>query len=107
MLKNICIDLGTLQAGIIVRKDCTVIITDCRIRVSDIPSNTKWGAVVMPGGKLIFENTVFQGLGTAAIIYATGEVTMNKCSFEDCYEGIRVKSHFTILKLVLLKYMYI
>jgi len=106
-LKNICIDLGTLQAGIIVRKDCTVIITDCRIRVSDIPSNTKWGAIVMPGGKLIFENTVFQGLGTAAIIYATGEVTMNKCSFEDCYEGIRVKSHFTILKLVLLKYMYI
>lgn len=90
-MKNICIDLGTLQAGIIVRKDCTVIVTDCRIRVSNIPSNIKWGTVVMPGAKLVFENTIFQGLGTAAIIYATGEVVMNKCCFEDCYEGIRVK----------------
>ncbi|CAL1681571.1 unnamed protein product [Lasius platythorax] len=93
LLKNICIDLGTLQAGIIVRKDCTVIVTDCRIRVSNIPSNTKWGTIVMPGGKLVFENTVFQGLGTAAIIYATGEVVMNKCNFEDCYEGIRLSDN--------------
>ncbi|XP_072758360.1 protein nessun dorma [Anoplolepis gracilipes] len=95
LLKNICIDLGTLQAGIIVRKDCTVIVTDCRIRVLDIPSNTKWGTIVLPGAKLVFENTVFQGLGTAAIIYATGEVVMNKCSFEDCYEGILLNDNAT------------
>ncbi|XP_011268498.2 protein nessun dorma [Camponotus floridanus] len=98
LLKNICIDLGKLHEGIIVRKDCTVIITDCRIRVSDIPSNTipsKWGVTVMPGGKLVFENTVFQGLGIAVTIFPTGEVTMNKCSFEDCCEGIRLNDNVT------------
>lgn len=84
--------MGALQAGIIVRKDCTVLVTGCRIRVSNIiASSAKWGAVVMPGAKLVLENTVLQGLGTAVIIYGTGEVVMNKCRFEGCSEGVRVK----------------
>jgi len=85
--------LGALQAGVIIRKDCTVLVTGCRIRVSNVTasSSAKWGAVVMPGAKLVFENTVFQGLGTAVIIYGTGEVVMNNCHFEDCCEGVRVK----------------
>lgn len=92
MLRNICIDLGALQAGIIVRKDCTVLVTDCRIYVSNVStsSSAKWGAVVMPGAKLVLENTIFQGLGTAIVIYGTGEVVMNNCHFEGC-EGVRVK----------------
>lgn len=91
MLKNICIDLGTLQAGIIVRKDCTVLVTGCRIRVSNVStsSSAKWGIVVMPGAKLVLENTSFQELGTAIVIYGTGEVVMNNCHFEGC-ESIRV-----------------
>lgn len=92
MLRNICVDLGTLQAGIIIRKDCTVLITGSRIRVSNITVNTaKWGAVVMPGAKLVLENVIFQGLGTAIIIYGTGEVVMNDCHFENCCECVRVK----------------
>lgn len=91
LLKNICIDLGALQAGIIVRKDCTVFVTGCKIRVSNVTanSNAKWGAVVMPGAKLVLEDTVFQGLGSAIIIYGTGEVVMNNCHFE-CCEGVRL-----------------
>jgi len=93
LLRNICVDLGTLQAGVIIRKDCTVLVTGCRIRISNVAasSSAKWGAVVMPGAKLVFENTVFQGLGTAVIIYGTGEVVMNNCHFEGCCEGVRVK----------------
>lgn len=91
-MRNICVDLGALQAGIIARKDCTVLVTGCRIRVSNVTasSSAKWGAVVMPGAKLVLESTVFQGLGTAIIIYGTGEVVMNNCHFEGC-EGVRVK----------------
>ena len=92
MLRNVCIDLGLLQAGIIIRKDCTVIVTGSRIRVSNVTANSsaKWGAVVMPGAKLVLENTIFQELGTAIIIYGTGEVVMNNCQFENCSEGVRV-----------------
>lgn len=73
------------------RKDCTVFVTGCKIRVSNVTanSNAKWGAVVMPGAKLVLEDTVFQGLGSAIIIYGTGEVVMNNCHFE-CCEGVRV-----------------
>lgn len=102
LLRNVCIDLGLLQAGIIIRKDCTVIVTGSRIRVSNITanSNAKWGAVVMPGAKLILENTVFQELGTAIIIYGTGEVVMNNCQFENCSEGVRLNDNarFTATK---------
>ncbi|XP_011163398.1 protein nessun dorma [Solenopsis invicta] len=101
LLKNICIDLGALQAGIIARKDCTVLITGSRIRVSNVTVNTaKWGAVVMPGAKLVLENVIFQGLGTAIIIYGTGEVVMNDCHFENCCEGILLNDNarFTATK---------
>ncbi|XP_070530508.1 protein nessun dorma isoform X4 [Cardiocondyla obscurior] len=94
LLRNICIDLGTLQAGIIIRKDCTVLVNSCRIHVSNATtsSSAKWGAVVMPGAKLVLENTTFQGLGTAVIIYGTGEVVMNSCHFETC-EGVRLNDN--------------
>ncbi|XP_011685098.1 PREDICTED: SHC SH2 domain-binding protein 1 [Wasmannia auropunctata] len=102
LLRNICVDFGALQAGIIVRKDCTVLVTGCRIRVSNVSasSSAKWGAVVMPGAKLVLENTVFQGLGTAVIIYGTGEVVMNDCQFDGCCEGVRLNDNarFTATK---------
>ncbi|XP_012529742.1 protein nessun dorma [Monomorium pharaonis] len=101
LLRNFCVDLGTLQAGIIVRKDCTVLVTGSRIRVSNATVNTaKWGAVVMPGAKLVLEKVIFQGLGTAIIIYGTGEVVMNDCHFESCCEGIRLNDNarFTATK---------
>ncbi|XP_011640603.1 protein nessun dorma [Pogonomyrmex barbatus] len=101
LLKNICVDFRDLRAGIIVRKDCTVLVTGCRIRVSNVTaSSAKWGAVIMPGAKLVFESTVFQGLGTAIVIYGTGEVVMNKCRFENCQEGIRLndKAYLTATK---------
>lgn len=90
MLKNICVELGELQAGIIIRKDCTVIMSGCKICVSK-QNSVKWGIVAMPGAKLVFNNTIFQGLGTAIVTYATSEIVLNECCFEQCYEGIRVK----------------
>ncbi|XP_011870827.1 PREDICTED: SHC SH2 domain-binding protein 1 [Vollenhovia emeryi] len=101
LLRNICVDLGALQAGIIIRKGCTVLITGCRICVSNATasSSAKWGAVVMPGAKLVLEKTVFQGLGTAIVIYGTGEVVMDNCRFEG-YEGVRLSDNarFTATK---------
>lgn len=71
-------------------------MTGCRIRVSNSsnanPSSVKWGVIAMPGAKLVFNNTIFQGLGTAIVTYATSEVVLNECHFEQCYEGLRVKS---------------
>ncbi|XP_026827770.1 protein nessun dorma-like [Ooceraea biroi] len=91
LLKNICIDLEELQAGIIIRKDCTAVMTNCRICVSSTnPSSVKWGVIAMPGAKLVFNKTVFQGLGTAVVTYATSEVILNECRFEKCYEGVRL-----------------
>lgn len=97
-MRNICVDLGALQAGVIVRKDCTVLVTGCRIRVSNVTASNsaKWGAVVMPGAKLVLDNAVFQGLGTAVIIYGTGEVVMTNCHFEGS-EGVRVRLFRIIL----------
>lgn len=95
MLKNVSIELTGLRTGIVVKKNCTVNITGCKIYVHNVTSNNcTFGAVVMPGGKLIFDNTVFQGLETAVVLYSTGEVVMDECHFEKCDNGIRVKSHY-------------
>jgi nitrous oxidase accessory protein NosD len=92
-LKNICIDLGELKAAIIIRKGCTLNMTDCKIYVNDVnKSSVKWGVVVMPDAKLVFNNTVFQGLGTGLFTYRASEIILNKCRFENCYEGVMVRS---------------
>jgi len=92
-LKNISIDLAALKAGIMIRKGCTVNMTDCKVYVDDVNrSSVKCGVIVMPDAKLVFNNTVFQGLGTALFTYGANEIILNKCRFENCYEGIRVKS---------------
>lgn len=92
-MKNVCIDLVGVQAGIIVRKNCTAIVTGCKIYVHNNTLNDCiFGAIVMPGGKLVLNNTVFQGLGTAVVLYSTGEVVMNECSVEKCHNVVRVKS---------------
>lgn len=54
-------------------------------------SIVKLGIVVLPGAKLIIEKTNFDGLGTAIVIYRTGEVVMNECIFKNCVEGVQVK----------------
>lgn len=51
----------------------------------------KLGVVVLPGAKLIIENTSFESLGTALVIYTKAEVFMNNCSFKNCAEGIQVR----------------
>ncbi|XP_020286510.1 protein nessun dorma [Pseudomyrmex gracilis] len=100
-LENICIELGALKAGLVVRKNCVLFVTNCKIRVTNANlSSVKWGAVVNPGAKIVFKNTTFQGLGTAVIVYATGKVNMNNCYFENCKEGIRINenAHLTVNK---------
>ncbi|XP_012233271.1 protein nessun dorma [Linepithema humile] len=101
LLKNICIELIGPQTGIVVRRNCTVIVTGCIICVPNTTSsNCTFGAIVMPGGKLKFDNTVFQGLGTAVVLYSTGEVIMDECRFKKCDNGIKLQDnvHFTITK---------
>lgn len=89
MLENICIDLKEVQVGIIVRKGNVHIIA-CKICVSS-QSTVKLGVVVLPGAKLTIEKTLFDGLGTAVVTYATGEAVINDCCFKNCVEGIQVK----------------
>ncbi|KAK2576716.1 hypothetical protein KPH14_005372 [Odynerus spinipes] len=95
LLENISIDLGELQAGIIVRKG-TVKMIGCRLRALN-QSIVKLGVVVLPGAKLIMENTVFDGLGTGIVIYATGEVIITECSFKNCAEGIQLHDDCTLI----------
>lgn len=94
LLENITINLGELQVGIIVRKG-TVRVTNCKICVSN-QSTVKLGAVVMPGAHLIVENTIFEGLGTAVVACATGELELTECSFNNCIEGIQVHSNLSL-----------
>ncbi|XP_063976165.1 protein nessun dorma [Diachasmimorpha longicaudata] len=89
ILQNLTLDLGELQAGILVRK-CTVKIIDCRIVASN-QSVVKLGIVVLPEGKLILQNSTFVGLGTAVVIHNAGQCQMENCDFEDCIEGLQVQ----------------
>ncbi|XP_015182736.1 PREDICTED: SHC SH2 domain-binding protein 1 [Polistes dominula] len=95
LLENISINLGELQAGIIVRKQC-VRMVGCKIYASN-QSIIKLGVVVLPGAKLIMEKTVFDGLGTAVVIYGKGEVNMSECSFQNCSEGIQLHDDATLM----------
>lgn len=88
-MENVSIDLGELQAGILVRKG-TVKLNECRIFASN-QSVVKIGVIVLPGGKLIAENTTFIGLGTAIVLHTIGEGELINCRFEECVEGIQVK----------------
>lgn len=88
LLENVSIDLGELQAGIIVRKG-SVKMVGCRFCALN-QSIVKLGVVVLPGAKLTLEKTVFDGLGTGIVIYSKSEVIMNECSFNNCAEGIQL-----------------
>jgi len=107
-LKNISINLGELKAAIIIRQGCTINMTDCKIYADNVNrSSVKWGVVVMPDAKLVFNNTVFQGLGTGLFTYTASEVILNKCRFENCYEGIMVKSYiYTFHSHILYIFIY-
>ncbi|KAI4502987.1 hypothetical protein M0802_002031 [Mischocyttarus mexicanus] len=94
LLENISINLGELQTGIIVRKHC-VRMVGCKIFALS-QSIIKLGVVVLPGAKLIMEKTVFDGLGTAVVVYGRGEVSMNECSFKNCSEGIQLHDDATL-----------
>ncbi|KAK0095817.1 hypothetical protein PV326_007291 [Microctonus aethiopoides] len=89
LLENVSIDLGELQAGILVRKGI-VKLNECRIFASN-QSVVKIGVIVLPGGKLIAENTTFIGLGTAIVLHTTGEGEFINCRFEECVEGIQLQ----------------
>ncbi|KZC06928.1 PREDICTED: SHC SH2 domain-binding protein 1 [Dufourea novaeangliae] len=88
LLEGITVDAGDLRAVVIVRAGITKIV-NCKICASN-QSIVKLGVVVLPNAKLIIENTVFDGLGTALVIYSNGEVLMNNCSFKNCAEGIQL-----------------
>lgn len=81
-------DVGELRAAVIVRAGTTKIV-NCKICALN-QSIVKIGVVVLPKAKLIIENTMFDGLGTALVIYSKGEILMNNCSFKNCAEGIQV-----------------
>ena len=78
----------------LVRKG-TVKLDGCRVYASN-HSVIKIGIVVLPGAKLIAQNTIFVGLGTGIMIHSSGEATLSECNFEECMEGIQV-----------LRYLYI
>ncbi|XP_031849755.1 SHC binding and spindle associated nessun dorma isoform X2 [Nomia melanderi] len=88
LLEGITIDAGDLRAVVIVRAGITKIL-NCVICASN-QSIVKLGVVVLPNAKLIIEDTVFDGLGTAVVIYNKGEVYMNNCSFKNCVEGVQL-----------------
>lgn len=99
LLENTSVDLGELQAGILVRKG-VVKLSGSRIIASN-QSVVKLGVVVLPGGKLIADNTTFVGLGTAIAIHVAGEVVLTNCKFEECIEGIQVIIYTNPLSLLL------
>ncbi|XP_033334782.1 SHC binding and spindle associated nessun dorma [Megalopta genalis] len=88
LLEGITIDAGDLRAVVIVRAGTTKIV-NCRICALS-QSIVKLGVVVLPNAKLIIENSVLDGLGTAVVIYSKGEVYMNNCSFKNCVEGVQL-----------------
>nr|KAF7413136.1 hypothetical protein H0235_012987 [Vespula pensylvanica] len=95
VLEDISINLGELQAGIIVRKGSVKMI-GCRIFALN-QSIVKLGIIILPGAKLIMEKISFDGLGTAVVIYGTGEVIMNECSFKNCIEGVQLHDDATLI----------
>ncbi|XP_078047485.1 SHC binding and spindle associated nessun dorma [Augochlora pura] len=88
LLEGITIDAGDLRAVVIVRAGTTKIV-NCRICALS-QSIVKLGIVVLPNAKLIIENSVLDGLGTAVVIYSKGEVYMNNCNFKNCIEGVQL-----------------
>ncbi|KAF7992252.1 hypothetical protein HCN44_001577 [Aphidius gifuensis] len=88
-LENVSVDLGELQAGILVRKGI-VKISGCKIFASN-ESIVKLGIIVLPEAKLIVENSSFYGLGTAIFVHPTGECVLNNCQFENCVDGIQLQ----------------
>ncbi|XP_053999247.1 protein nessun dorma [Hylaeus anthracinus] len=95
LLESITIDVGDLRAGVIVRAGTTKIV-NCKICAMN-QSIVKLGVAVLPNAKLIIENTVFDGLGTASVIYSNGEILMNNCSFKNCAEGIQLHDNTTLI----------
>lgn len=93
-IEGISIHLGDLQMGILARKG-TVRLSGCRIFVTK-KSVIKLGLIVLPGAKLIAENTLFEGLGTAAVVHSGGSVALNGCRFEECVEGVQVRTRMKI-----------
>ncbi|OAD54316.1 SHC SH2 domain-binding protein 1 like protein B [Eufriesea mexicana] len=87
LLENVTVDVGDLRAAVIVRAGATVIL-NCKICALN-HSMVKLGVVVLPGAKLIIENTAFENLGTGLVIYTKGDVFMHNCSFKNCAEGIQ------------------
>lgn len=95
VIENVSIDLGELQAGIIVRKG-TVQIINSKVYASN-QSIVKMGIIVLPGAKLIAKGVKFEGLGTSVSIYSNAEGTIEECSFEACTEGVQVIVNFHFL----------
>lgn len=88
IIENVSIDLGELQAGIIVRKG-TVQLINSKVYASN-QSIVKMGIIVLPGAKFIAKGVKFEGLGTAISIYSNAEANVEECSFEECTEGVQV-----------------
>ena len=88
LLESITVDVDDLRAAVIIRAGTTKIV-NCTICAMN-QSMVKLGVVVLPDAKLIIENTIFDGLGTALVIYSNGEVFMNNCSFRNCAEGVQL-----------------
>lgn len=88
LIENVSIDLGELQAGIIVRKG-TVQLINSKVYASN-QSIVKMGIIVLPGAKLVAKGVRFEGLGTAISIYSNAEATVEECSFDECTEGVQV-----------------
>ncbi|XP_043466203.1 protein nessun dorma-like [Leptopilina heterotoma] len=89
ILENLTIDLGDIQAGILVRKG-TVKLDGCRIYTSN-HSIIKIGIIVLPGAKLTAQNTTLVGLGTGIMIHSGGEANLSECHFEECIDGIQLQ----------------
>ncbi|XP_034942237.1 protein nessun dorma [Chelonus insularis] len=89
LLENVTVDLGELQAGILVRKGL-VKLNKCQILASN-QSVIKLGIVVLSGSKLIAENTTFIGLGTAIVVHVSGEAVLKDCKFGACTEGMEIQ----------------
>lgn len=93
-MDNICISLGELPIGIIVRSG-VVKMKHCVI--SNLISKqtiVQTGIVVMPDATLIIEDTHLELLGTAICICAHGKVVMNNCEIHKCYIGLQVYNYF-------------
>ncbi|XP_014472675.1 PREDICTED: uncharacterized protein LOC106743398 isoform X2 [Dinoponera quadriceps] len=96
-LENVCVSLGELPIGIIVRSG-VVRIKHCII--SNLNSKQKivqTGIVVMPGATLIIDNTNLEYLGTTVLICTNGKVIMNNCNIRACYLGIQLTDNSSLI----------